>query len=54
MNKLLLPLITFFRDDNLKFRQCIVRSFLVTVTSALLLGAGDRAGCDSYCNQLGR
>jgi predicted outer membrane repeat protein len=36
MNKLLLP---FFTDDNLKFRGCIVRSFLVTVTSALLLGA---------------
>ena len=39
MNKLLLPLITFFTDDNLKFRGCIVRSFLVAVTSALLLGA---------------
>ena len=39
MNKLLLPLITFFRDDNLKFRQCIARWLLITVTSALLLGA---------------
>ena len=39
MNKFLLPLITFFRDDNLKFRGCIVGSFLATVTSALLLGA---------------
>ena len=39
MNKFLLPLITFFRDDNLKFRRCIVRLFLVTVTSALLFGA---------------
>jgi hypothetical protein len=39
MNKLLLQLIKFFTDDNLKFRGCIGRSFLVTVTSALLLGA---------------
>jgi parallel beta-helix repeat protein len=39
MNKLLLPLITFFRDDNPKFRECIARSFLVTVTTALLLSA---------------
>ena len=39
MNKLLLPLITFFTDGILKFRQRIVRSFLATVTSALLLGA---------------
>jgi len=39
MNKPLLPLITFFTDDNLKFRRCIVRSFLAIVSSALLLGA---------------
>ena len=40
MNKLLLPLITFFKDGNLNFRQCTARSFLITVTSALLSGAG--------------
>ena len=40
MNKLLLSLITFFKGMTISnFCQCIVRSFLVTVTSALLLGA---------------
>ena len=39
MNKLLVPLITFFTGDNLTFRRCLSRSFLATVSSALLLGA---------------
>jgi len=53
MNKLLLPLITFFTDDNLKFRGCIVRSFLATVTSALLLGAATAQAATLTVTSLG-
>jgi len=39
MNKLLLWLITFLTDGDLKFRQSTVRSFLATMSSALFLSA---------------
>jgi len=39
MNKLLLPLITFFSYENLKFSRYVVRSFLAAMSGALLLGA---------------
>jgi predicted outer membrane repeat protein len=39
MNKLFLPLITFFTDENIKFRRYVARSFLAAMSSALLFGA---------------
>ncbi len=53
MNKLLLPLITFFMDDDLKFRRCIVRSFLATVSSIVLLGAATAQAATLTVTSLG-